>query len=182
MWLESEVGSGSTFHFTLPSAAASRSPRKGAKETLHEGSREDRETDARDARTLRVLVAEDNKVNQVVALGMLANLVYAADAVSNGHEVLRALDQRSYDVVLMDIQMPEMDGLETTRHIGERYEASERPWIVAVTASAMKGDRERFLAAGLDDYLAKPMPVQELSKVFERARVSQVRHRRDRIP
>ena len=92
--------------------------------------------------------------------------------MSNGREVLRALERRSYDVVLMDIQMPEMGGLEATRHIGERYEAPRRPWIVALTASAMKGDRERFLAAGVDDYLAKPIRLDELSKVVERARCS----------
>ena len=102
---------------------------------------------------------------------MLENLGYPADAVSDGHEVLQALDRRSYDVVLMDINMPKMGGLEATRHIGERYEADRRPWIVALTASAMKGERERFLAAGVDDYIAKPLRLEELSRVLERLAV-----------
>ncbi len=164
VWAESELGRGSTFHFILPPAATE--PPAGSPQ--RQGRQQDRTASSPDTRPLRVLVAEDNVVNQRVALGMLASLGYPADVAADGREVLRALERQPYDVVLMDIQMPEMDGLEATRRIGERYEAARRPWIVAVTASAMKGDRERFLAAGLDDYVAKPLRMDELTKIFAR--------------
>jgi PAS domain S-box-containing protein len=111
---------------------------------------------------LQILVAEDNAVNQRLALLMLEKLGYRAEVVWNGAEALEVLERQRYDVVLMDVQMPELDGLETTRRIHERWGA-ERPHIIAVTAGAMSEERERCLAAGMDDYLSKPIRIEELS-------------------
>ncbi len=130
-----------------------------------------------EARPERVLLAEDNPVNQKVALHMLAKMGYRADVAANGLRVLEAVRARSYDVVLMDVQMPEMDGLEAARHIvAEQPDPAARPWLIALTANAMQGDRERCLAAGLDDYLSKPIKVAELEEALRRA------HRRPPAP
>lgn len=106
---------------------------------------------------LKILVAEDNIVNQKVVLRLLQRLGYQADVAPNGLEVLEALTQKSYDVILMDVQMPEMDGITATLHICQLYPPEQRPWIIAVTASAMQGDREECLQAGMNDYLSKPV-------------------------
>ncbi|MEI6559187.1 MAG: PAS domain S-box protein [Rhodospirillaceae bacterium] len=111
---------------------------------------------------LRILVAEDYAVNQKVALYTLGKMGYRADLAANGHEVLGALRRQTYDVVLMDVQMPEMDGLEATRLILEGWEPDSRPRIVAMTANAMQGDRELCLGAGMDDYITKPVQVAAL--------------------
>ena len=123
------------------------------------------------ARTERLLVAEDNAVNQKVALHMLAKLGYRADVAANGLEVLAAVERQTYDVILMDMQMPEMDGLEATRRIIDLYpDRNQRPWIIALTANAMEGDRELCLATGMDDYLSKPMKVADVAAALKRAR------------
>ncbi|MDY6837490.1 MAG: response regulator [Thermodesulfobacteriota bacterium] len=119
-------------------------------------------------RKIRILVAEDNMVNQKVALHMLKNFGYRADAVANGHEAIKALETAPYDLVLMDVQMPEMDGLEATARIRNPQSAVRNHGvpIVAVTAHAMKGDKERCLEAGMDDYTPKPIePAELLEKV-----------------
>ena len=116
----------------------------------------------------RILLAEDNPVNQKVALAMLKHLGYRADLAANGREVLSSLEQKAYDVILMDIQMPEMDGLEATRFIRTRLPSASQPRIIAMTAYAMKGDREQCLAAGMDDYIGKPVKMEELKRVLER--------------
>jgi CheY-like chemotaxis protein len=117
----------------------------------------------------RLLLAEDNAVNQKVALHMLAKLGFRADVAANGLEVLAALSRQSYDVILMDMQMPEMDGLEATRRIVELYpDRATRPWIIALTANAMEGDRELCLASGMDDYLSKPMKLPDIAAAFAR--------------
>jgi PAS domain S-box-containing protein len=118
----------------------------------------------------RVLLAEDNSVNQKVALRMLARLGYRADLASNGHEVFAAVRSQSYDVILMDVAMPEMDGLEATRKIRAMTSEKSRPWIVALTANAMQGDRELCLAAGMDDYIRKPIKLSELAAALRQAR------------
>jgi len=120
-----------------------------------------------EALPLKILVAEDNVVNQKVVLRMLAHLGYIADVAANGHEVLDALERQDYDVVLMDIQMPDMDGLEATRRIIERHPRDRRPRIIAMTANALRGDRERFLAAGMDSYLSKPIDINGLSVALQ---------------
>jgi PAS domain S-box-containing protein len=116
---------------------------------------------------LRLLLAEDNTINQQVASRLLERLGYRADIASNGLEVLQSLQRQIYDVVLMDIQMPEMDGLEATRLIRHDWPPEERPRVIAMTANAMGGDRERFLEAGMDDYVSKPVQVKELVRALE---------------
>ena len=122
---------------------------------------------------LRILLAEDNVVNQKLALRLLQQMGYRADLASNGIEAIESIERQPYDVVLMDVQMPEMDGLEATRRIVERWPGASRPRIVAMTANAMQGDREACLAAGMDDYVVKPIRVvalvEALRSVTQRA-------------
>jgi len=135
---------------------------------------------------LRILLAEDNLVNQKVALRLLQRIGYTADVATNGLEVLVAWRSQPYDVILMDVQMPEMDGLEVTRQIisesaflttpnsrGINYENKSsstfpKPWIIAITANAMQGDRENCLNAGMDDYLSKPINIDELESSLDK--------------
>jgi PAS domain S-box-containing protein len=117
---------------------------------------------------LRILLAEDNTVNQKLALRLLERMGYRADVVANGLEVLEALQRQRYDVILMDVQMPDMDGLEASRAIHERWPTEQRPRVVAMTANAMQGDREECLAAGMDDYLTKPIQIKVLQEALER--------------
>jgi PAS domain S-box-containing protein len=116
---------------------------------------------------LRVLLAEDNLVNQKVGLRILERLGYRADVVANGLEVLDALNRQPYDLILMDIQMPEMDGLEASRYIREHYPEKSQPVILAMTAHAMVGAREMCLAAGMDGYISKPIRIPELVEALE---------------
>src|SRR5436190_2631150 len=120
--------------------------------------------------SLRILLAEDNAVNQKVAVRLLDQLGYRADVVENGLQVLEALARRPYDVVLMDVQMPELDGLDASRRIRERWSREERPRIVAMTANALPEDREACFAAGMDDYVAKPIRSEELAEALARVR------------
>ena len=112
---------------------------------------------------LRILVAEDNVVNQKLALRLLDRMGYRADVAANGIEAIESVARQPYDLVLMDIQMPEMDGLEASRQICARWAASQRPRIVAMTANAMAGDREECLAAGMDDHVTKPIRIDQLA-------------------
>jgi CheY-like chemotaxis protein len=111
---------------------------------------------------LRILLAEDNLVNQKVALRILERMGYRADVAATGLEVLESLQRQSYDVVLMDVQMPDMDGVEATEQIRDIWPPAEQPRVIAMTANALTGDREKYLDSGMDDYISKPVRIQEL--------------------
>ena len=119
---------------------------------------------------LRILLAEDNVVNQKLALRLLSQMGYRADLASNGIEAIECIERQPYDLVLMDVQMPEMDGLEASRRITARWPKDGRPRIVAMTANAMQGDRESCIAAGMDDYLTKPIRIDELVRALDDTR------------
>ena len=118
---------------------------------------------------LRILLAEDNVVNQKLAMRLLQQMGYRADLASNGAEAVECVERQTYDVILMDVQMPEMDGLEASRRITGKWPADKRPRIIAMTANAMQGDREACLAAGMDDYVTKPIRVGALVEALQGA-------------
>ncbi len=118
---------------------------------------------------MHILLAEDNVVNQKLAIRVLERMGYRADMAANGLEVLEALERQQYDLILMDVQMPEMDGLEATRSIRGKLPQNLQPQIIAMTANAMQGDREACLAAGMNDYVSKPIQIKELQSALERA-------------
>jgi PAS domain S-box-containing protein len=161
LWVDSEVGKGSVFHFT---ATLTRSLNPlGTVAGTSAGERQ-----PGPPRRLRVLLAEDNPVNQKLALYLLEKRGHSVAVVGNGREALAALEEQAFDVVLMDVQMPEMDGLQASAAIraGERATGNHIP-IVAMTAHALQGDRERCLEAGMDAYVAKPIQPEELFRAIE---------------
>jgi len=161
IWVHSEPGAGSTFHFTAPFPIA---PARDEGDRRHEP----RPGVVPAAVTARVLVAEDNIINQRIAQSLLTKRGHAVTVVSTGREALDALERESFDVVLMDVQMPDMDGFEATAAIRAREQTSgAHVRIVAMTAHAMQGDRERCLAAGMDDYISKPIDQQRLFGLVE---------------
>jgi len=117
---------------------------------------------------MRILLAEDNVVNQKVALKILDRMGYRADVAADGREAVQAVGRQKYDVVLMDVQMPEMDGVEATTKIREQF-GDDRPWVIALTANALQGDRERYLGVGMDDYISKPIRVDQLAQALKKA-------------
>ena len=164
LWVESVVGKGSVFTFTFLAAAASISPRHPRRGGPEQESIE-LETGLAARLPLKILVAEDNLVNQKVCLKTLEKMGYRADLAQNGREVVQRIEHRAYDVVLMDIHMPEMDGIEALRFLTEKY-GQRRPFAVALTANALQGDRERFLQLGFDAYLSKPLNAQALQEIL----------------
>jgi signal transduction histidine kinase/HAMP domain-containing protein/ActR/RegA family two-component response regulator len=161
MWAESAgvPGQGSTFHLTILTRAADDQSAGGGS---NGAGKLDLDPEHASRHPLRILLAEDNTVNQKLAIRLLGRMGYEADIAGNGIEALEAVARQRYDLVLMDVQMPEMDGLEATRALVDRVPANDRPWIVAMTANAMDGDRERCLEAGMNDYISKPIRVEEL--------------------
>jgi CheY-like chemotaxis protein/HPt (histidine-containing phosphotransfer) domain-containing protein len=120
-------------------------------------------------RPLRILLAEDNVINQKVATRILSQMGYRPDVVQNGMEAIEALERQRYDVVLMDLQMPELDGLEATRRIRKEFTGVRRPWIIAMTANAMDSDRKNCFEAGMDGYLSKPVRIEALEAELTRS-------------
>lgn len=117
---------------------------------------------------MKILIADDSRVNQKVGITFLEKLGYRPEVASNGLEVIQALERQPYDVVFLDVQMPEMDGYGAARHIRQHWSEEERPFIIAVTGNAMQGDQEKCLAAGMDDYISKPMRIDDLRITLER--------------
>ncbi|MFE4106121.1 response regulator [Almyronema epifaneia] len=163
IWFESVPGQGSTFFFTVqlhsdpagdldPPPLAPASPNQPPLAYRY---------------PLRILVAEDNLVNQKVMLHLLQRLGYPADIVSNGLGVLSALQRQTYDVILLDVQMPEMDGLETAQRICQQWPAPQRPYLIALTAAVLASDRQACKAAGMDSFIAKPVKMNELATLLQ---------------
>jgi CheY-like chemotaxis protein len=159
--LESRPGEGSRFGFAMQ---------------LDSFSSKDDGKDPRPGKTdvpvsqLRVLLAEDNAVNQTLALAILAKFGIKAELARNGYEALQAVSVREFDVVLMDVQMPELDGLDATRSIRALPSSVAQPWIIALTANAFEQDRQLCLAAGMDDFVAKPFKQEALRDALMRTR------------
>jgi len=167
LWVESELGKGSVFSFTFlaPSATIAAVSHRVSKSAAGPRPSLELETGLAARQPLKILVAEDNLVNQKVCLKVLQKMGYPADLAQNGREVLQLIEHRSYDVVLMDIHMPEMDGIEALRFLVEKFGA-QRPFAVALTANALQGDRERFLQLGFDAYLSKPLNAHALQEIL----------------
>jgi signal transduction histidine kinase len=161
IWVTSESGDGARFCFTMPTVAAPVAPVTAPASAVFDGLLAAR-------LPLRILVAEDNEVNQKVVLLMLRSFGYTADVAGNGLEAVAAIQRQAYDVVLMDIQMPEMDGLEATRAIIAGNSSTPRPRIIGLSANAMSGDVQAAKDAGMDDYLPKPMTPAGLRAMLEK--------------
>lgn len=159
--VDSVPGQGTSFVFTVRAEEAPRAAEVPSPEALPRAG-------ARPA-ALRILLADDNAINRKVGREMLKRLGYEADVACHGLEVLGALERVRYDVVLMDAQMPELDGLSTTRRIRAELPAERQPYIIAVTASAMPSDRSRCAEAGMDDFVSKPVEFETLAAALDRA-------------
>ncbi len=159
MWVESEENLGSTFYFTIILPATLRKINEGEQKTFSQLNIRHQNNNS-----LKILLAEDNIVNQKVALFTLKKLGYQAELANNGLEVIEILQQKHYDLILMDVQMPEMDGLAATKWI--RKNLNQQPRIIAMTANAMEGDRQLCLEAGMNDYLTKPINLEKLKQAL----------------
>jgi CheY-like chemotaxis protein len=160
MWVRSEPGAGSKFYFTLPTESAPAVAEPAAADNPFDGTLSKRNP-------LRILVAEDNGVNRRVVLAMLNRFGYEPDIVVNGREALEAARRQPYDVVLMDIQMPEVDGLDARRAI-LALDSKTPPRIIGLSANAMAEDVQAARQAGMIDYLAKPIEPGELRRLLEK--------------
>jgi CheY-like chemotaxis protein len=117
---------------------------------------------------LRLLLADDNRVNQRVGTAFLEKMGYRVEVAANGLEVLQALERQCFDLIFLDVHMPQMDGYETARQLRQKWPGDERPFVIAMTGNTMEGDRELCLAAGMDDYISKPIRHKELEAILLR--------------
>jgi PAS domain S-box-containing protein len=172
IWVESEPNKGSTFYFTITTWVI-KTELSQELETKAKQSEQVVAIDITIAKKypLKILLVEDYATNQKMITLMLQQMGYQPDIVNNGLEALTALRRQSYDVVLMDMQMPEMDGMTTTQYICQEWESYKRPRIIALTASVMLTDNENYLASGIDDYLTKPFRTEELMQVLTHCRL-----------
>jgi len=157
MWFTSEEGLGSTFYFTIITSITQEIPKFPQIPEIYINN-------SPQIYPLKILLAEDNVVNQKVALLSFSKLGYNADVVANGLEVIEALQRQDYDLIFMDVQMPEMDGIEATKRI--RQNLKKNIYIIAMTANAMTGDREKYLEVGMNDYIPKPVNLELLKQAL----------------
>jgi CheY-like chemotaxis protein len=162
--VESEPGHGATFHFTILAQTVAECVQPDGRKPVAS------EIQLADLPALRVIVDDDNPVNRAVALAFLSRLGYQADSAVNGVELLAALSRVAYDVIFMDIQMPEMDGIEAARRVRRDWPPDRQPSIIAMTAAAFPEDRARCLEAGMEDYVSKPVDMVELAAALRRVR------------
>ncbi len=168
IWVESEENQGSTFYFTVTARVLKTQliqewePKVEESETVIDPT-------IAEKNPLKILLVEDYATNQKMIALMLQRIGYQADIANNGLEALAALRRQFYDVVLMDMQMPEMDGMTATHYICQEWDISVRPRIIALTASAILNNKENYLASGIDDYLAKPFRIKELMQVLNKS-------------
>ncbi|MCB1158358.1 MAG: response regulator [Leptospiraceae bacterium] len=158
IWFKSQEGKGSTFYFTIKA----KDGKPGNAEIEPQVQREAIHEKA----NINILVAEDNPINQKLCLRLFQNMGFKIELAWNGREVMEKLQEREYQLIIMDIQMPEMDGVETSIEIHRIY-GEKRPYIIALTANAMEGDKEKYLQNGMDDYLSKPIDVNQLEETVE---------------
>lgn len=163
IWVESIFGKGSTFHFTIRAEPTTNEFAEARRTYSHIKAN----IQAAQDHPIRILLAEDNLVNQKVMLRMLKKIGHRADVAANGLEVLKAIEMVPYDVILMDVQMPEMDGIAATEEIRRRWH-DKGPKIIAITAYALAGDKEKCLEVGMNDYISKPVKIDELKATLER--------------
>ncbi|MEM6755404.1 MAG: ATP-binding protein, partial [Cyanobacteria bacterium P01_C01_bin.38] len=171
IWVESEENQGSTFYFTITARVVNTLLNKEW-ETKEGESDTVIDTTVAEKNPLKILLVEDYPTNQKMITLMLQQMGYQPDIANNGLEALTAMRRQPYDVVLMDIQMPEMDGITTTHYICEEWDISVRPRIIALTASAILKEKETFLESGINDYLAKPFRIEELMQVLNKSGIN----------
>jgi CheY-like chemotaxis protein len=178
IWVKSELGKGSAFHFVVPLRTASEQEalRTGTSDAPVRQTVRDFDMTLAKRHPLRLLLAEDNVVNQKVLVAQLKRLGYHSDVVANGLEALTAVHRQTYDLILMDVQMPEMDGLEASRRIIQEVEAERRPRLIALTANVFKSDQAACFAAGMDGFLGKPVDLAELRDALLQCRAIGAAH------